>query len=114
MRSINNVSVFVDCLLPENIYTYLDIPDTPGIPCKLQSWVSKASVQAVCIEFRYATTGAGEHGINVGFEADGSQMDLFSVPPGNTEGEWHKVGASCCLKGENDRYVSRIHGTVHE
>ena len=113
IRSIHYVSVFVGCLLPENIYTYLRITDTKGIPCKLRSQVSIASVQAVCIKFRYATTGAGEHGINVGFEDDGRQMDLFSVPPGNTGGEWHEVGASCCLRGQIDRYVSRIHGTLH-
>ena len=99
------------CFLADNVYTYLEITEKPGAPCKLESKVFMASVKAVCIEFKFATTGAGEHGINVGFEYEQGQeqIDLFSVPPSNTGGEWSKVGASCCLRGDDlERYVSRI------
>ena len=93
----------------EDSYAYLEVTDTAGAPCKLESTVYGQSVKAVCIEFQYTSIGDKEHGIHVGFEHGGFQTGLFSVAPRNTAGKWYKIGASCCLQradSESERYVS--------
>ncbi|KAK3768051.1 hypothetical protein RRG08_045869 [Elysia crispata] len=93
----------------EDGYAYLEVTDTAGAPCKLESTVYGQSVKAVCIEFHYTSIGDSEHGVDVGFEHGGYQTDLFSVAPRNTAGKWYKIGASCCLQGansESERYIN--------